>query len=35
VAGSGEFGTVTLVPKIDPDVKALLWPYMKLGMGAI
>lgn len=35
VAGQGDFGRVALLPRIDPDVQALLMPYVKWAVGAV
>lgn len=35
VAGVGDFGRISLLPRVDPDVNALCLPFMKMSVGAI
>lgn len=35
VMGAGEFGQATVVPKLDPDVQALLAPFRRMSIGAV
>lgn len=35
VAGVGDFGKVSLLPRVDPDVNALCLPFMRMSVGAI
>lgn len=35
VAGVGDFGRISLLPRVDPDVNALCLPFMRLSIGAI
>jgi hypothetical protein len=35
VIGSAEMGQMMVVPKLDPDVQLLLWPFQRVGIGAV
>ncbi len=35
VAGVGDFGRVSLLPRVDPDVNALCLPYIRMSVGAV
>lgn len=35
VAGVGDFGRISLLPRVDPDVNALCLPFMRMSIGAI
>lgn len=35
VAGVGDFGKISLLPRVDPDVNALCLPFIRMSVGAI
>lgn len=35
VAGVGDFGRISLLPRVDPDVNALCLPYIRMSIGAV